>query len=58
MEYMLKSDKVYICLMHIHKEVSDDKLYEAFNKFTGKIMQTPPIVSAVKREEREKKSTV
>ena len=54
MDYMLKSDKVYICLMYLHKEVSDSDLEDAFSKFTGKIMQLPPIVSAVKREERER----
>lgn len=52
MEYMLKSDKEYVCLMYIHKEVSDEDLAKAFEKFTGTIMQLPPIVSAVKRELR------
>ena len=55
MEYMLKSDKVYICLMYLHKEVSDENLNQVFKKFTGTIKQTPPIISAVKREERERK---
>ena len=54
MEYMLKSDKEYVCLMYVHKSVSEEKIKEALEKFTGKIMQTPPIVSAVKREERER----
>ena len=54
MEYMLKSDKEYVCLMYVHKSVSEEKIREALEKFTGKIMQTPPIVSAVKREERER----
>ena len=54
MEYMLKSDKEYVCLLYLHKEVPKDKIKEVMKKFTGKIMQTPPIVSAVKREERER----
>lgn len=54
MEYMLKSNKEYVCLMYLHKSVSLDKIKDALGKFTGKIMQTPPIVSAVKREERER----
>jgi len=54
MEYMLKSNKEYVCLMYVHKEVSEDKIKEALKKFTGKIMQLPPIVSAVKRELRER----
>lgn len=54
MEYMLKSDKEYVCLMYVHKSVSEEKIKDALKKFTGKIMQMPPIVSAVKREERER----
>ncbi len=54
MEYMLKSDKEYVCLMYVHKPISEEKIRDALTKFTGKIMQLPPIVSAVKREERER----
>ncbi len=52
MEYMLKSDKVYVCLMYVHQKVSRDKIEQALKKFTGEIMQMPPIVSAVKRQLR------
>jgi H/ACA ribonucleoprotein complex subunit 4 len=52
MEYMLKSDKVYICLMYVHQKVPLVKIEEALKKFTGEIMQMPPIVSAVKRQLR------
>jgi len=52
MEYMLKSDKVYVCLMYVHKPVPKAKIEETLKKFTGTIMQLPPIVSAVKRELR------
>lgn len=52
MEYMLKSDKVYVCLMYVHKKVSKERIEEALKKFTGEIMQMPPIVSAVKRQLR------
>lgn len=54
MEYMLKSDKEYVCLMYVHKPVSEEKIKEALQKFTGTILQTPPRVSAVKRQERER----
>ncbi len=54
MEYMLKSNKEYVCHMYLHKKVEEKKIRDAFKKFTGKILQTPPIVSAVKREERER----
>ena len=52
MEYMLKSDKEYVCLVFIHKPVSDKKLNEVINQFIGKIEQLPPIISAVKRQLR------
>ena len=52
MECLLKSNKEYVCLMYIHKKVSCEKLEEVFGKFTGKIVQVPPVVSAVKRAER------
>ncbi len=54
MEYMLKSNKEYVCLMYVHKETSIENIKDAFKKFTGKIMQMPPVVSAVKRELRER----
>lgn len=52
MEYMLKSNKEYICLMYLHSCVTKSQLNEAVKKFTGTILQTPPIISAVKRQER------
>lgn len=54
MEYMLKSPKTYMCLMYIHKPVSDSQLELTLQKFRGKIMQTPPLISAVKRRARER----
>lgn len=54
MEYMLKSNKEYVCHMFVHKEVPKNKIEEVLKKFTGTILQTPPIISAVKRQERER----
>ena len=54
MEYMLKSHKSYICLMYIHKPKTTQELNGAFSKFRGVIKQTPPLISAVKRQERER----
>ena len=34
------------------KEMPEDQVYEIFDQFTGKIYQTPPVKSAVKRELR------
>lgn len=57
MEYMLLSSKEYVCLMYVHKEITQEQLDDAIKKFTGKIKQTPPVVSAVKRQERERSAT-
>jgi H/ACA ribonucleoprotein complex subunit 4 len=50
----LQQKKEYIALMHLHKDVEEEKLKEAFEKFTGKIIQLPPRRSAVKRVLRER----
>jgi len=49
---LLPAGKEYITLMHLHHEVDIIQLKEMFKKFTGKIRQTPPLKSAVKRVER------
>jgi H/ACA ribonucleoprotein complex subunit 4 len=54
MEYMLLSDKEYVCLMYVHKEITEKQVKEVLKKFTGTIKQTPPLISAVKRQERER----
>ncbi len=51
----LKSDKEYVGVMHLHKEAAKEKIVEALKKFTGTIIQLPPIKSAVKRQERPRK---
>ncbi|MDP2908629.1 MAG: RNA-guided pseudouridylation complex pseudouridine synthase subunit Cbf5 [Nanoarchaeota archaeon] len=51
-QVLLKSGKEYVCLMHLHKEVPQSKIYKTAEEFIGKIRQTPPLKSAVKREER------
>ncbi|MBW2976137.1 RNA-guided pseudouridylation complex pseudouridine synthase subunit Cbf5 [Candidatus Woesearchaeota archaeon] len=50
---LLKSGKEYAGIMHLHRDVEEKKLKEAIKKyFTGKIRQTPPLKSSVKRVER------
>lgn len=44
-----KAGKVYRGLMKFHKEISEKEVRSAFKKFTGKIRQLPPRISAVKR---------
>ncbi len=46
--------KVYKATMMLHTKVEKEKLEEAFKKFTGKIIQTPPRISAVARRPRER----
>ena len=53
-EYLLHAGKEYVALMHLHKEVSEDKIKNVFIEFTGKIKQKPPIKSSVKRVVRER----
>jgi len=53
--YFLGEDKEYVGIMRIHEEVSLDKIKKVIKgKFTGKILQTPPVKSRVKRQERER----
>lgn len=46
--------KVYEGKMHIHEDVTRERLQEAVNAFIGKIKQTPPSKSAVAKRERER----
>lgn len=40
--------------MHLHDDVSEEKVRKVMNNFIGKIIQKPPLRSAVKRVERER----
>ncbi len=53
--YFLGEDKEYVGIMRLHEEVDIKKIQEIINKkFIGKIKQTPPVRSSVKRVERER----
>ena len=53
--FFLGEDKEYVGIMRIHKDISLEKIKKAIKeKFTGKILQTPPVKSRVKRQERER----
>ncbi len=53
MGYFLGEDKEYIGIMRMHEEISLEKIKEKIKeKFIGKILQTPPLKSRVKRQER------
>ena len=48
-EYFMHHDKVYVGKFWLHSQVNGDKLKAEMKKFVGKIMQKPPVKSAVKR---------
>ncbi len=54
MQALLNSGKEYVCLMHLHTDVSEEKIREVLPTFIRKITQLPPLRSAVKRQERER----
>jgi H/ACA ribonucleoprotein complex subunit 4 len=53
--YFIGENKTYVGIARFHKPVELKKIQETINKkFIGKIKQTPPLKSRVKREERER----
>ena len=54
-QMLLGADKEYVCLMRLHEEISEKKIRDILKEFQGKIYQTPPLKSAVKRELRVRK---
>jgi len=49
---LMRSGKEYVCLMKLHGHVSDEKLMECLEFFTGDILQVPPVRAAVVRKTR------
>ena len=54
LKLLLTAGKEYVAWMHIHSDIDENKVYEVLNKFQGKIIQKPPLKSAVKKVPREK----
>jgi H/ACA ribonucleoprotein complex subunit 4 len=54
MEYFIHREKTYVGVMHLHKDIEENELRKEVDKFKGKIKQTPPLRSRVKRVERER----
>ncbi|MFH1325496.1 MAG: RNA-guided pseudouridylation complex pseudouridine synthase subunit Cbf5 [archaeon] len=53
--FFLGEDKEYVGIMRIHEEISLEEIKKIIKeKFTGKILQTPPKKSRVKRQERQR----
>lgn len=53
-EYFAHRDKIYVGIMRIHKDIEQEELEKNMKKFTGKILQLPPVRSRVKRALRER----
>jgi H/ACA ribonucleoprotein complex subunit 4 len=53
-QMLLTAGKEYVGVMHLHDEVPTKELEAAIKKFTGKIMQLPPLRSAIKRQLRQR----
>jgi len=53
-QLLLTAGKEYVALMHVHKDVSKDKIIQTCSEFVGKIQQIPPIKSSVKRRKRQR----
>ncbi len=51
---LLPAGKEYVALMRIHADVPEAEVKKVFVQFQGKIMQLPPVRSAVKRQLRER----
>jgi len=51
-DVVLSSDKEYVCLMRLHKDIEEKRIIKTMGKFVGKIYQMPPVRSAVKRQLR------
>ena len=50
---MLKAGKEYVAIMHLHKNIEEEKLRQTIEKhFLGEIKQIPPLKSSVKRQLR------
>ena len=50
---LLTAGKEYVAIMHLHREIEENKLRETIQQnFLGKIMQMPPLKSSVKRQLR------
>ncbi len=53
--YLMLSDKEYVAVMQLHREVPRERLLEVIREFTGRIYQRPPVRSSVKRSLRIKR---
>lgn len=50
-----KMEKEYVGVLHLHKDVEKKDVIEIFSMFTGTIIQTPPVRSAVTKKPRKRR---
>ncbi|MFH0986516.1 MAG: RNA-guided pseudouridylation complex pseudouridine synthase subunit Cbf5 [Candidatus Micrarchaeota archaeon] len=55
LQYMQEYDKEYLCEMCLHRAVDKQSFSKILTDFTGKIIQTPPEISAVAKKPRIRK---
>lgn len=53
-DYFIHKDKIYVGIMRLHSNISDNILKGIMKNLTGKITQLPPVRSRVKRAPRER----
>lgn len=53
-QYLLNAGKEYVGLMHLHRDISGEKILSEIENFKGIISQLPPVKSAVKRAWRKR----
>mgnify|MGYP000895448561 CR=1 FL=1 len=51
-DLVLSSDKEYVCAMSLHGDRPEEKIRAVTSTFVGRIYQTPPVRSSVKRQMR------
>jgi len=47
--FLLRAGKEYVCVMHLHQELTENKVRAVCAEFIGTIYQRPPLRSSVKR---------
>jgi len=52
LQVLLLSGKEYVTFMRLHSDVAESRVREVLDYFVGRIYQTPPVKSAVKRQLR------
>jgi len=52
LQYIVHSDKTYVCVMALHEAVPEERVREVCREFVGPIYQRPPLKASVERRLR------